>query len=75
MRIPPSGAVTIMYLPCFTAHVVRSRHVSESTKRSASGPEISTVRSTATSHTVTSFSSAQYSTTGSSKYAGSSMWL
>jgi len=64
--MPPCGAVTSMYFPCFTAHFVRSRQVIMSTSRSASGPLTSTVRSTATSHSVTSFVSAQYSVSGSS---------
>jgi hypothetical protein len=54
-----------MYLPCPTAHLVRSRHVSEFVNAVASGPVISTIRSTETSHTVTPLSNAQYSSTGS----------
>ncbi len=41
----------------------------------ASGPTISTILSTLTSHIVTSFRSAQYSVTGSSYRVGRSMWL
>ena len=63
--MPPSGAVISTYLPCFTAHVVRSRHVSRFVNALASGPVISTMRSTLTSHSVTSLTSAQYSSTGS----------
>ncbi len=63
--MPPSSAVMITYLPWPTAHLVRSRQVSEFVKAEASGPVISTIRSTETSHTVTSLSSAQYSSTGS----------
>ncbi|MFN8232890.1 MAG: hypothetical protein U0V56_05290 [Actinomycetota bacterium] len=44
-------------------------------KRSASGPVISTWRSTATSHSVTPFTSAQYSVSSSSYSVGISMWL
>ncbi len=65
MTIPPSSAVTIMYLPCPTAHLVRSRDVRELVNADASEPVISTMRSTETSQTVTSLSSAQYSSTGS----------
>ena len=54
-----------MYLPCFTAHLVRSRQVSRFVKAVASGPVISTIRSTLTSQSVTSLISAQYSSTGS----------
>ena len=64
--MPPSGAVTIMYLPCFTAHFVRSRHVIMSISLSASGPLTSTVRSTPTSHIVTPSFSSAYSASGSS---------
>ena len=64
--MPPSGAVTSMYLPCFTAHFVRSRQVIRSISRSASGPLTCTVRSTPTSHRVTASFSALYSTSGSS---------
>jgi hypothetical protein len=53
------------YLPCPTAHFVRSRQVRLFVNVAASGPVISTIRSTETSHTVTSLSSAQYSSTGS----------
>ena len=63
--MPPSSAVMSMYLPCPTAHLVRSRQVSMLVKADASGPVISTIRSTETSHTVTSLSSAQYSSIGS----------
>ena len=63
--MPPSSAVTSMYLPWPTAHLVRSRQVSEFVNADASGPVISTMRSTDTSQTVTSLSSAQYSSTGS----------
>ena len=54
------------YLHCPTAHVVRSRHVSMLVNSNASGPVISTCRSTPTSQIVTFSSSAQYSVTGSS---------
>jgi hypothetical protein len=63
--MPPFSAVTSMYLPCPTAHLVRSRHVSEFASAEASGPVISTIRSTETSHTVTPLGNAQYSSTGS----------
>ena len=63
--MPPSGAVINTYLPCFTAHVVRSRHVSRFVNALASGPVISTMRSTLTSQSVTSLTNAQYSSTGS----------
>ena len=55
-----------MYLPCFTAHFVRSRQVIMSIRRSASGPLTSIVRSTPTSHIVTPLASTQYSVSGSS---------
>jgi hypothetical protein len=64
--IEPSGPVTSMYLPCFTAHFVRSRQVIMSISRSASGPATCTVRSTPTSHIVTPLLRAQYSVSGSS---------
>lgn len=64
--MPPRLAMSGAYLHCPTRHVVRSRHVSMFVKSKASGPVISTIRSTATSQTVTSLSSAQYSVTGSS---------
>ena len=67
MTIPPSSAVMRTYLPWPTAHVVRSRQVSMFVKADASGPVISTMRSTDTSHTVTSLSSAQYSSIGSAQ--------
>ena len=65
MTIPPSSAVISTYLPWPTAHLVRSRQVSMLVNADASGPVISTIRSTDTSHTVTSLSSAQYSSIGS----------
>ena len=63
--MPPSSAVIRTYLPCPTAHFVRSRQVRLLVNADASVPVISTIRSTLTSHTVTPFSSAQYSSTGS----------
>ena len=65
MTMPPSSAVTSMYLPWPTAHLVRSRQVRLLVNAVASGPVISTMRSTLTSHTVTPLSSAQYSSIGS----------
>ena len=64
--MPPSAAVSRTYLHWPTAQVVRSRQVIRFVSSNASGPEISTMRSTETSHIVTSFRSAQYSVTGSS---------
>ena len=64
--MPPSAAVSSTYLHCQTSHVVRSRHVIRFVSSNASGPVISTHRSTLTSHIVTSFRSARYSVTGSS---------
>ena len=68
--MPPLGAVTSMYLHCLTAQLVRSRQVSMSISRSASGPLTCTVRSTPTSHSVTPSFSARYSTATSSYSAG-----
>ena len=68
--MPPSGDMTSMYLPCLTAHFVRSRQVSMSISLSASGPLTCTVRSTPTSHSVTPSCSALYSTETSSYSAG-----
>ena len=65
LTMPPSSAVISTYLPWPTAHFVRSRQVSMLVNADASGPVISTMRSTETSHSVTPFSSAQYSSTGS----------
>ncbi len=65
LTIPPSSAVISTYLPWPTAHFVRSRQVRVLTNADASGPVISTIRSTETSHNVTSLSSAQYSSIGS----------
>ena len=42
--MPPSGAVTSMYFPWPTSHLVRSRQVSMSIRRSASGPLACTVQ-------------------------------
>jgi len=64
-RIPPSGNVMSAYLHWPTAHVVKSRNVNMSTNASASGPVISTWRSAPTSHSVTSLTSAWYSSNGS----------
>ena len=44
--MPPSSAVISTYLPWPTAHFVRSRQVSEFVNAEASGPVISTIRST-----------------------------
>ena len=68
--MPPLGEMTSMYLPCLTAQRVRSRQVSMSISRSASGPAICTVRSTPTSHSVTPSFSARYSFATSSYSAG-----
>ena len=65
LTMPPSSAVIRTYLPWPTAHFVRSRQVSVFVNADASGPVISTIRSTETSQTVTSLSSAQYSSSGS----------
>jgi hypothetical protein len=66
LTMPPSGAMIGAYLPCPGAHRVRSRQVSAFASANPSGPLISTTRSTPTSHSVTSFTSAQYSATRSS---------
>ncbi len=63
--MPPSGAVTNTYLHCPTSHLVRSLGTSMLVKSNASGPVISSCRSTPTSHRVTPSNSAQYSPTGS----------
>ena len=60
-RSPPSAAPIRTYLPCPTAHFDRSRGVSRLVNSNASGPVISTCRSTLTSHTVTPVSSFSYS--------------
>ena len=75
LRIPPSGAVIRTYLPWPTAHALRSRQVSSCAKRKPSGPVTSTLRSTATSQSVTWFSRCQYSASKSSKLIGKSVWL
>jgi hypothetical protein len=64
--IPPSAAVITTYLHWPTAQVDRSRGVSMFVNAKASGPLISTCRSTPTSQIVTAFSRCQYSVTGSS---------
>jgi hypothetical protein len=73
--IPPQWVVSRTYRACMTETFVRSRQVIRFVSSNASGPEISTHRSTETSHTVTSSRSARYSVTGSSYSVGSSMWL
>ena len=73
--MPPRRAVMSTYLHCPTAQVLRSRHVRRLVNSNASGPVISTHRSTLTSHIVTSLTSAQYSAIGSSYSVGSNMWL
>ena len=73
--MPPHGAVRSTYRACIGSTFVRSRQVIRFTRSNASGPRTSTQRSTATSHSVTSFRSASYSVTGSSYSVGSSMWL
>ena len=75
LRIPPSGAVISTYLPWPTSHSLRSRQVSSWAKRKPSGPVTSTLRSTATSQSVTWFSRCQYSASKSSKLIGKSVWL
>ncbi len=64
--MPPLGAMIGAYLHCSTSHRERSRHVSSCVNRAASGPVISTWRSTATSQSVTWFSRCQYSVSSSS---------
>ena len=59
--MPPSAAVMSTYLPWPTAHLDRSLGVSRFVNSKASGPVISTCRSTLTSHTVTPVSSFSYS--------------
>ena len=63
--MPPSSAVMSTYLPWPTAHFVRSRQVSVFVNAEASGPVISTIRSTDTSQIVTPLRRAQYSSIGS----------
>ena len=75
LTMPPSGAVIRTYLPWPTAQVDRSLGVSMLVNRNASGPVISTWRSTATSHSVTWFSRCQYSASRSSYRMGNSVWL
>ncbi len=62
--MPPASSVSSTYFACPTAHFERSRQVRYWVKRAASGPAISTCRSTATSQTVTSLTSFQKSATG-----------
>jgi hypothetical protein len=64
--MPPSGAQISTYLHWPTWVVDRSRGVSSWVNRAASGPVISTCRSTATSHSVTWFNRCQYSLRSSS---------
>src|SRR4029078_5454931 len=75
LTMPPSGEVTSMYLPCLTAHLVRSRQGNMSISMSGAGPLPCTVRSTPTSHSVTPSCSALYSTETSSYSAGSDILL
>src|ERR687897_75662 len=60
------GDVGLPDLHCLTEHLLRSRGVSMLVNSKASGPMISTCRSAATSHIVTSLTSFQYSTSMSS---------
>ncbi len=53
LMMPPSSAVMTTYLPWPTAQRERSRGVSMLVNANASGPVISTWRSTDTSHSVT----------------------
>ena len=73
--IPPVSEVMITYLAWPTAHWSRSRGVRRLVKAAASGPVISTWRSTHTSHSVTSWIRAQYSFSRSSKRMGKNVWL
>ena len=66
LMMPPSAAVMSTYLHWPTAHRVRSLRGSLLMNSEASAPLISTTRSTATSHSVTSLIRLQYSVTGSS---------
>ena len=73
--IPPVSVVMTTYLAWPTAHLSRSRGVIRFVKAAASGPVISTWRSTHTSHNVTSWMRAQYSFSRSSKRTGKKVWL
>ena len=73
--MPPSLSQISTYLPWPTAHFERSRGVRSCANRKPSGPEISRQRSTATSHSVTPFSSASNSASKVSKRIGKYMWL
>ena len=75
LMIPPSESQISTYLPWPTAHLDRSRGVSSCANVNPSGPLISRHRSTATSHTVTPFSSASNSFSNVSKLIGKYMWL
>jgi hypothetical protein len=66
LTMPPSSAVSRTYLPYPTLHLDMSRGVMRLMKRKPSGPEISVLRSTDTSHTVTSLRSFVYSRSSSS---------
>ncbi len=73
--MPPSGAQISTYLHCSGWVCERSRGVSSCVNRAASGPVISTWRSTATSQSVTFSTRCQYSLMSSSYSVGISMWL
>ncbi len=64
--MPPSGAQISTYLHCSGCVADRSLGVRSWVNRPASGPVISTCRSTATSHSVTPLTRYQYSFTSSS---------
>ena len=64
--IPPVSVVMITYFAWPTLHLSRSRGVRRFVKAAASGPVISTWRSTQTSQSVTSLIRAQYSFSRSS---------
>ncbi len=74
-RMPPSALVMSTYLHCPTAIFDRSRGVSICTNRAASGPVISTWRSTATSHRIAALTRFQKFSSGSPKSRGMYMWL
>ena len=69
-RRPPLALVIKMYLHCPIAICERSRGVSIWMNFAASGPVISTCRSTATSHRIASFTKFQKFYSGSPKSRG-----
>ena len=74
-NIPPSLLVISTYLHCPTANLDKSLGVSNWINLKASGPVISTCRSTATSHRIELFTRFQKFSSGFPKSRGIYMWL